>query len=371
MPSRFTPQRRQLLQWLASSGVAGAALGWPQPGHALPARALQFPRDHGAHPEFGIEWWYLTGQLRDAAGREFGFQITFFRSRVEAAQALSSRFAAKQLVFAHAAITDVQGKRMLHDQRAARTGFGLASASEATTSLQLGNWALARRETASTSSYQAEAAAADFKLSLALQATQPVLLQGKQGLSRKGPLESQASYYYSLPQLAASGKITLQGQAFEVTGKAWLDHEWSNALLHADAVGWDWIGMNMLDGSALTAFRLRRADGSTLWDGGSFRLPKTIGGGETYIFSKGEVDFKPLRIYQSPSSGTRYPVEWLVRTAVDFYTVKAVLDHQELDSRSSTGALYWEGLSDLFDSNGRKVGSGYLEMTGYAKPLAL
>ncbi|MFM9880714.1 MAG: lipocalin-like domain-containing protein [Burkholderiaceae bacterium] len=363
----MNPTRRSLLQHTASA----ALLALPAPVLALPAASTRFPRDHGAHPDYQIEWWYITGQLQGAAGRTFGFQITFFRSRLADTQAMTSRFAAKQLIFAHAAITDVQGKKMHHDQRVARSGFGLAQASELTTDVKLQGWTLARTDTR----YATQIKAADFSLALTLEETQPLLLQGKQGLSRKGPQPEQASYYYSIPQLAAKGQLTLQNQAFDVTGKAWLDHEWSQALLHPDAVGWDWIGMNLDDGSALTAFRLRRdnsgAMGSTLWDGGSFRLPKNIGGGELYIFSRGEVDFKPLRSYQSPGTGTRYPVEWLVRTAVDFYTVKAVVDHQELDSRQSTGAVYWEGLSELFDSNGRKVGSGYLEMTGYAKPLSL
>jgi hypothetical protein len=132
-------------------------------------------------------------------------------------------------------------------------------------------------------------------------------------------------------------------------------------------VGWDWIGMNLLDGSALTAFRLRDKDGGAVWDGGSFRSAKQ----SLYVFSQGEVIFKPTRFWKSPLTQTSYPVEWMVRTPADFYTVKAVIDNQELDSRQSTGAIYWEGLSELVDSNGKKVGSGYLEMTGYAKPLQL
>jgi predicted secreted hydrolase len=194
-----------------------------------------------------------------------------------------------------------------------------------------------------------------------------VLLQGRQGLSRKGPDVAQASYYYSLPQLAVSGRLALQGRAFEVSGKAWLDHEWSDALMHPEAVGWDWIGMNLDDGSALTAFRLRRKDGMTLWDGGSFRSAK----GDLYIASKGETEFSPRRRWTSPVSQASYPVEWIVKTPADFYTVRAVIDDQELDSRASTGAIYWEGLSDLIDSNGKQVGRGYLEMTGYAKKLRL
>ncbi|NQW82241.1 MAG: lipocalin family protein, partial [Polaromonas sp.] len=130
---------------------------------------------------------------------------------------------------------------------------------------------------------------------------------------------------------------------------------------------WDWIGMNLDDGSALTAFRLRDKDGNAVWDGGSFRAVK----GELHTFNRGEVIFKPVRLWKSPLSQTSYPVEWTVRTPADFYTVKAVIDNQELDSRNSTGAIYWEGLSELIDSHGKRVGMGYLEMTGYAQALKL
>jgi predicted secreted hydrolase len=192
---------------------------------------------------------------------------------------------------------------------------------------------------------------ATSRFDLVFEPTQPVLLQGDHGLSRKGPDPGQASYYYSLPQMAARGRITLKGRALEVSGQAWLDHEWSEALLHPDAVGWDWIGMNLLDGSALTAFRLRSKTGRTLWDGGSFRAR----GRSVYTFSPGEVVFSPQRLWKSPMSQASYPVEWIVRTPADFYTVRAVIDNQELDSRASTGAIYWEGLSELRDSNGRLV----------------
>jgi predicted secreted hydrolase len=215
--------------------------------------------------------------------------------------------------------------------------------------------------------HRARLPASDITLDLQFAETQPLLLQGRQGLSRKGPEEKQASYYYSLPQLATRGKLQIKGQTFEVTGKAWLDHEWSQEVLHPSAVGWDWIGMNLDDGSALTAFRLRDKDGNAVWDGGSFRPAK----GDVYSFSRGELIFTPQRRWKSPLSQASYPVEWLVRTPADTYTVRAVIDNQELDSRQSTGAIYWEGLSELIDSNGKTVGSGYLEMTGYSKPLQL
>ncbi|MBC7446089.1 MAG: carotenoid 1,2-hydratase [Polaromonas sp.] len=346
------------------AGLAGLT-AWPDQAQALGAKALVFPRDRGAHPEFRTEWWYITGHAvsQAADARRFGFQLTFFRSRVDGTQALTSRFAARQLVFAHAAITDVQGKKLWHDQRIARAGFGIASSSEQDMAVVLRDWSLK----ADGSSYTAELPASDFALRLQFRETQAVLLQGKQGLSRKGPDEKQASYYYSQPQLATRGSLQLQGQNFDVAGKAWLDHEWSQELLHPSAVGWDWMGMNLDDGSALTAFRLRDKDGAAVWDGGSFRSAS----GELYVFGRGEVEFKPVRRWKSPLSQASYPVEWTVRTPADFYTVKAVIDNQELDSRSSTGAIYWEGLSELTDSNGKRVGLGYLEMTGYAQPLKL
>lgn len=349
------PLSRRALMFGAWPGVTQAAA-------LLTPRTLVFPRDHGAHPQQRTEWWYITGHGRSGA-REFGYQLTFFRTRVDETQDLRSRFAARQLIFAHAAVTDVQGRRLWHDQRIAREGFDIARASQQDTALALRDWSLVRESDV----YKGVLTAQDFSLALQFQATQPLLLQGKQGLSRKGPEAAQASHYYSVPQLQASGRITLGGAGFALSGKAWLDHEWSEALLHPTAVGWDWIGMNLDDGSALTAFRLRDRAAEALWDGGSFRAA----GATARIFRRGETVFEPRRYWHSPLSQARYPVEWRVRTPAGVYTVKAVIDDQELDSRASTGAIYWEGLSELFDSQGRRVGRGYLEMTGYAGALRL
>jgi predicted secreted hydrolase len=356
--------RRALL--LALAGGGGASL-WPLHAQALPARTLVFPRDHGAHPELRTEWWYITGHARTprAAGdRLFGFQITFFRTRVDATQSIQSAFAARQLVFAHAAVTDVQGQRLWHDQRIARAGMGISQTDTEDTRLKLRDWSLVRQ---AQGRYHARLPAGEFSLDLDFTPTQPLLLQGRQGLSRKGPQPQQASYYYSQPQLQAGGRLTLQGQSFEVAGRAWLDHEWSEELLHPDAVGWDWIGMNLDDGSALTAVRLRRADGSALWDGGSWRAV----GGEVQAFEAGRTVFTPVRYWVSPLSGARYPVQWEVTCPAGRYTVRALIDAQELDSRTSTGAIYWEGLSELTDSRGQVLGRGYLEMTGYAQRLRM
>jgi predicted secreted hydrolase len=361
-PTSRLPRRRLL--------AAGLALPLLTTGAgALAPQRLQFPRDLGSHPEMRTEWWYITGAVAGGTpAQSFGFQLTFFRSRVAATQGMASAFAAKQLLFAHAAVTDVTGKKLRHDQRLARAGFGVAQASESDTDIRLRDWSLRR---SSNGAYQAQAAGADFDFNLTLTETQPLLLQGDRGLSRKGPEPKQASFYYSLPQLRATGTLRLGGKPLAVQGQAWLDHEWSDELLHPQAVGWDWIGMNLADGSALTAFQLRTKAGTALWDGGSFRHPAMGLDQAPHVFSPGEVVFRPVRYWVSPLTGGRYPVEWLVRTPADIYTVRAIVDNQELDSRASTGTVYWEGLSELIDSNGRPVGRGYLEMTGYSGRLQL
>jgi len=354
--------KRRLLLWAlaalpAGSGAQAAAIG-PRP--------LVFPGDFGAHPEARTEWWYLTGALQ-AGERLFGFQVTFFRSRTAVPAEHPSRFAARQLVFGHAALSEVGPARLRHDQRLARAGFGIAQAAEADTRVSLRDWSLQREGPADASRYRARVVSdnAGFRLDLALATTQPLLLQGEAGLSRKGPRPEQASHYYSQPQLAASGTLTLDGRALAVQGRAWLDHEWSDTLLDPQAVGWDWIGMNLDDGSALTAFRLRRADGSTLFAGGSLRHP----GQAARSFRPDEVRFTPGRRWLSPASQASYPVQWTIETPAGRHTVQALFDAQELDSRASTGAYYWEGLSELHDTQGLRVGRGYLEMTGYAATL--
>lgn len=336
---------------------------------------LRFPQDFGAHPAFRTEWWYITGHLQlqsqpqaaAATSPGYGFQITFFRTRVDAARQSTSAFATRQLVFAHAALTDLQQGRLLHDQRIGRAGFGLADAAEGDTQVQLRGWQLQRSGPPTQSRYTSRLAARDFTLDLAFTQTQPLLLQGKAGFSRKGPAPINASYYYSQPHLAVQGSLQHEGRTLAVQGQAWLDHEWSEALLAPAAVGWDWVGINLHDGSALTAFRLRRRDGSTLWAGGSLRRP----GEAARAFQPDEVRFTPQRAWASPATGARYPVQWLLEAAGQSYQVKARLDNQELDSRQSTGHVYWEGLSDLLDAQGRVIGQGYLEMTGYLAPMTL
>jgi predicted secreted hydrolase len=361
-------QRRALL-------LAGLAAAAPGRAAAVEARPLQFPADFGAHPEQRTEWWYATGWLVPAgapaqASPTHGFQITFFRTRTAVPPDHPSAFAATQLVFAHAAATDLAAGRLRHDQRIARQGFGLAQAEAGDTALRLRDWQLRRQGPVDRSVYVAQAggAQAGFALDLELAATQAVLLQGDRGFSQKGPQPELASRYYTQPQLQAGGRLTLDGRVQPVRGVAWLDHEWGERILHDDAVGWDWTGMNLLDGSALTAFRLRRADGSTLWAGGSFRAGDAAA---ARSFAADEVSFTPLRHWTSPATQTRYPVQWQLQTPAGRFVVNPLLDVQEQDSRASTGTLYWEGLSELLDGQGRRVGLGYLELTGYAQRLRL
>lgn len=375
-------KRRTWLQWSGLSALAGGGAGVSARDASASAvqpispRPLLFPRDFGAHPETRTEWWYATGWLQAAGDALFGFQITFFRSRTGLADGNASRFAARQLLFAHAALSDVAGRRLLHAERIARwngdPAVAGASASLADTQVRLGGWALSREALGAGSVYRARLGGArtpeGFDFDLSLRTTQAVLLQGAEGWSRKGPDASQASHYYSQPQLAVSGTLTVGDRPQAVTGTAWLDHEWSETLMHPEAVGWDWIGMNLDDGSALTAFQLRRADGSVVWAGGSHRTAE----GVLRVFTPQDVSFTPGRAWSSPATRARYPVEWAVITPVGRFGVRALFDAQELDSRSSTGAIYWEGLSELTDAgSGRRVGRGYLEMTGRASPLRL
>lgn len=325
-------------------------------------RPFAFPRDHGSHPEFRNEWWYITGIVRDASGRELGVQVTFFRNRPGIAEHNASRFAPRQLMFAHAAIADPAYGRLRHEQRAERAAFDLAGADESTTRAWLRDWSLAL----DGATYIARIAARDFALDLRFRATQPLLVQGDGGYSRKGPLPAQASYYYSRPQLEVSGRIAVDGRAREVSGRAWLDHEWSSEAMAEQAVGWDWIGVNLDDGGALMAFRMRDKDQGTVWAGGGRRSAI----GATDLFVPEAVRFSPRRAWTSPRTSITYPVEFDVHAGGIDYAIAPLMDDQELDSRPSTGTVYWEGAMRMTQA-GRAAGRGYLELTGYGGALKI
>jgi predicted secreted hydrolase len=327
----------------------------------VPGYALRFPRDEGSHPGFRTEWWYVTGWL-DGDGGPLGFQITFFRIRPELKGDNPSAFTPQHILAAHAAISDPARGGLHRDQRVAREGFALAGAGQDRVDVWVDDWSLKQENGV----YRARIPARDFGLDFTFSATQPPLLQGNGGLSRKGPRPASASYYYSLPQLKVQGTLTRDGRAETAVGTAWLDHEWSSSYLDERAAGWDWLGINLADGGALMAFRMREEQGGKFWAGGSYRAA----GGRTRIFEPGEVDFTPLRRWRSSRSGAVYPVAWRITAGALRIDVAPLMDDQENDTRASTGTIYWEGAVRALQ-DGKAVGRGYLELTGYWRRLRL
>ncbi len=350
---------------LAADGVSTVNTTASDTGFSavVPGKRLAFPRDYGAHPGFRTEWWYVTGWLQTPDQQPLGFQVTFFRSATGHDRRNPSRFAPTQLIVAHAALSDPALGRLRHDQKVARAGFGLAGASETDTDLKLGRWTMRRTP---SGDYVIHLPARDFVLTLQLSATQPLMLQGDAGYSRKGPRQEQASYYYSHPQLKVSGTVTRGDKPVAVSGTAWLDHEWSSTVLDAAAVGWDWAGINLDDGGALMAFRIRDAKGATLWAHATLRDKdgrQRSAGGDA-------LSFTPQRQWRSPRTGATYPVAMAIDLGGTRWQLVPLQDDQELDSRQSTGAVYWEGAVRAL-RNGQPAGSGYLELTGYLKALKL
>jgi predicted secreted hydrolase len=302
---------------------------------AVTPRALVFPLDYGAHPAFRTEWWYLTGWLDGP----LGFQLTFFRARPEAQSDNPSTFNPRQVLFAHAALSDPQRGHLVHDQLAARAGHELAQAEPERTAVWIDDWSLVQEG----DRYQAKVAARDFAFALALLAHGAPLLQGEGGFSRKGHRPEEASYYYSQPQLAVSGKV----DGRDVSGTAWLDHEWSSAYLAPEAAGWDWAGINLDNGQSLMAFQMRAKTG------GIHYVPPGV-------------TMRALRWWKSPRTGVAYPVSM----EVNGLRLEPLMDDQELDARASVGTIYWEGAVRAFRQQ-TQVGRGYLELTGYWQPMKL
>lgn len=326
-----------------------------------PGVPMRFPADHGAHPAFRTEWWYVTGWVKNGAGtdaREMGIQITFFRTRVPRIATNRSRFATEQVIFAHAAIADPATGKLRHATRIARAGFGLAQARVGDMDVAVDDWRLWRSP---DGRLHGQVVVDGQRLDLAFTPSVPVILQGQGGYSQKGPSASEASHYYSWPQLQISG--TMAGKP--VSGTAWLDREWSSTLLNPRAVGWDWLGLNLDDGGALTLFRVRDAGGKALWAGGSHRSKA----GKTVVFQPQDVDWQAAGWWQSPRSQARWPVQPVVRYRLgnrwQRLEIKPLMPDQELDSRAGGGPLYWEGAVTV------PGGRGYLELTGYASPLRM
>jgi len=335
---------------------------WASPPDYPPVTAdappLEFPRDGGAHPAFRTEWWYLTGWLQDKSGAPVGFQVTFFRSRPAIDQDNPSAFAARQVMMAHAALSDPKQGRLLHDQRVARLGPGRTKLSEAGLDLALDDWTW---QSGADGSFAIRVPAKDFTLALTIAQTQPFLPEGPNAVSAKG--RDAASRYYSLPHLAVTAELTRDGQQEQLSGEAWFDHEWSSTYLPDKAVGWDWAALDLADGGALMAFRIRDDKGMTLWAAGTWRDRD----GAPVFLRETEVNFEPRRRWRSPHSGADYPVESdlaiTLRGEKRLFALHPLLDDQELDSRLAGGPIYWEGAVSC------DQGRGYLELTGYDRAI--
>ncbi len=357
---RSAAKGRHLAPWkalaLIATLVAAAAPATMDFGRVVPGRELIFPEDTGAHPSYRSEWWYITGWLEDGQGGERGFQVTFFRVATGIGADNPSRFSPQQLIIAHAAIADPIIGHLLHVEQTARAVEPLAGAALGRTRAWIGDWDLALQD----GRYRTGIDADPFSFDLELIPPGPPVLNGEAGFSQKFPDPLNASYYYSRPHLAVRGTLRLGEERHRVTGEAWLDQEWSSEYLPAEAEGWDWIGINLHDGGSLMAFQMRGRDGSAVWAGGTLRQAD----GSHQALSPGQVRFSPLREWRSPRTGARYPVEWALDIDGRQMQLRPLMDDQELDGRRSTGIVYWEGASRLFEED-REIGRGYLEMTGY------
>lgn len=341
---------------------------------AVEPRPFQFPVDHGMHPGFRNEWWYVTGNVESAAGRRFGYQVTFFRIALapppvadkvvtQSPELHQSPWSADQLWMAHIALTDVQGQQHFHDQRFARGAAGLAGQEDQPFRVWLEDWQLVGGQQAEfpwTVTVQAD----DFSLNLQLSPGKPMVLQGNAGLSQKSAGAGNASYYYSFTRLATAGELSLGDERFVVSGQSWLDREWSTSVLGDEQVGWDWFSLQLEDGYDVMFFQLRQASGQADENSaGKWVLPD----GQSEILDMQDVQLLPLRewCHAEPASGRGcYPVEWsiVVPEKNISWTVSAVVDDQLMQ----TGITYWEGAVDIKDtSSGELLGRGYLEMSGY------
>lgn len=329
----------------------------------LGPRPLAFPRDHGAHPEFRHEWWYLTGHLHSEAGPWRGFQLTFFRyAPSPETPASHSRWRSNQWVVAHFAVSDPATGRFLHKARLSRVALDLAGLGESDAKVWLGDWRLERNSEDDT--WHLSAATDEVALQLRLTPSKPLVLQGDAGYSAKSAEPGNASHYYSLPRLAGAGELQVDGRSHPVAAQAWLDHEWGTSGLGQEQAGWDWFALQLDDGRELTFYRLRRHDGTT--DPHSRGLLVGRDGDAQPLVAE-SVTMRPVREWTSPQSGIRYPVAWEVALPGPQLTfrLEPLFDAQEW----AEGLRYWEGAVVVRTMRGGPaIGRGYLELTGYAAP---
>ena len=331
---------------------------------ATPGYRYSFPRDHFEHPAFRTEWWYYTGNLRDSAGKRYGFELVFFRQgRRRGPAANPSAWRVDDLYLAHVAVTDIGGKRFYYHERLNRAGPGVAGASLARRRVWNGNWSAqwqAERQTL-------EATADEFRFRLDLRSAKAPVIHGLNGISRKGEAAGEASYYVSLTRLNVSGELWLNGAKHDVTGTSWMDHEWFTNQLAKDQVGWDWFSVQLDNQTELMLFQLRRRDGSIdPYSAGTYIDAQ----GHTRHLARDEFTLTPLAYWKSARTGASYPVRWQIRVPSLGLSLDAAaaMDAQELATGDQTGPAYWEGSVTY---TGSATGAGYLEMTGYDKPVRL
>jgi predicted secreted hydrolase len=332
---------------------------------AVPGRVFSFPRDHGKHPEFQTEWWYFTGNLR-SDNQEWGFQLTFFRrSLVKEPVRKDSSWAVRDLYPAHFALTDVKNRRFFHADLISREGPGLAAASTEDLMVQVRDWKALRHE----EKIRITAREKGYALDLELIPEKPVVLHGDAGFSRKGEAENQASYYYSITRLKAQGHLTFQGIKHDVTGLAWMDHEFGSSILLKDQVGWDWFSLQLDDGTDLMLFYLRRKDGTLDLPFGAF----VQADGRTMDLAGQKIVASTKSTWTSTRTGALYPSGWTIQVPSQgiHLDVTPLVNDQELVTGGSTRIVYWEGAVAFQGTReGKPVrGKGYTELTGYAHPM--
>ena len=319
---------------------------------ALPGYKYSFPKDHYSHPNFKTEWWYYTGNLKDTQGRDLGFELTFFRQAIDHTQKPST-WAVRDIYLAHLALTDITGQRFFHTERLNRQGPGLAGIDENTKRVWNGNWQVTWL---SESQLKLQAIDPRFSLQLTLQSQKQPAIHGEDGVSQKAKGEGRASHYVSLTRLAVTGVVNLGEDTRQVTGQAWMDHEFFTHQLDPEQTGWDWMSLQLSDGRELMIFQLRRRDGTI--------DPFSRG---TLIERDGRTRHLPQIKMIPGRRWKKYPVEWTVKAAGLNLLVKARLDNQELVSKQPASPTYWEGSVSV---NGDATGLGYLEMTGYDQPVS-
>ena len=331
---------------------------------ALHPGVLEFPRDHGAHPGFRNEWWYLTGNLADSDNRRFGFQFTVFRNALTPYAAENpSKWATNQIYLAHLAVTDAAGNRYYSDERFARGALGLAGATSAPFKVWLGDWQVqAEPGCPACFNLRLTASSQAFRLDLALHNRKSMVLHGDAGLSAKSNTPGNASYYYSYPRLGVRGVVGIDGRDYMVEGDSWFDHEWSTSYLERDQVGWDWFSVQLSDQTELMLFLLRhREDANKDFVYGTHIDAQ---GTSTQLDRSGFV-IEALSNWSSPSSAVVYPSGWTI-TVVDYGLTLELLpltNAQELNH----SFRYWEGAVQARGSRHDEevTGYGYVELTGY------